>query len=355
VTGFELEAGLRLGELDLDVELAIDGEHRLAIVGLSGAGKSTLLRLAAGLLDPDRGRIRCGGVTWLDTERGVRLLPEQRRCGFLFQHYALFPRMRAWQNVAYGVREGGRAERRDRAREVLRRLGVDHLADAYPPRLSGGERQRVALARALAGEPQLLLLDEPLSALDPRTRSRVAAELLEILTEASVPAIVVTHDFSEAASLGERLAVIDRGRIVQSGTPTEVAAEPASAFVADLTGAVVLTGTARPGEEQTTVELDGGSSVVSLELADGPVAVTVYPWEIELEPAGAAHPGSALNHLVAEVRSVTTVGNRVRVALAAPQLLISEVTAESARRLELRQGKRVVASWKAAATRLVPR
>ncbi len=355
MTGFELEAQRQIGELELDVELAIDGEHRLAIVGPSGAGKSTVLRLAAGLLDPDRGRITCGGVTWLDTERGIRVPAEERRCGFLFQHYALFPRMRAWQNVAYGVREGGRAERRGRARELLRRLGADHLADARPLRLSGGERQRVALARALAGEPRLLLLDEPLSALDPRTRSRVAGELLEILNEAAVPAVVVTHDFSEAASLGEQVAVIDRGRVVQRGTASEIAAAPASAFVADLTGAVVLTGTARPGSEQTTIELDGGGVVVSLDRAEGPVAVSVYPWEIELDPPGAVHEGSALNHLPAEVRSVTTVGNRVRVALAAPQLLISEVTLESARRLDLRQGSAVVASWKATATRLVPR
>jgi molybdate transport system ATP-binding protein len=311
--------------------------------------------MAAGLLDPDHGRITCGGVPWLDTDRGVRVPAEERRCGFLFQHYALFPRMRAWQNVAYGVREGGRDARRRRARELLHRLGADHLADARPQRLSGGERQRVALARALAGEPRLMLLDEPLAALDPRTRSRIAGELLEILNEADVPAIVVTHDFAEAASLGERLAVIDRGRVVQRGTASEIAAAPASAFVADLTGAVVLTGTARSGPERTTVELDGGGSVASLDVAQGPVAATVYPWEIELEPVGAVHDGSALNNLPAEVRSVTAVGNRVRVALAAPQLLISEVTAESARRLELHQGARVVASWKATATRLVPR
>jgi molybdate transport system ATP-binding protein len=169
-----------------------------------------------------------------------------------------------------------------------------------------------------------------------------------------VPALLVTHDFAEAAQLGDRVGVIDAGRVVQEGTPSELAAAPRSAFVADFTGAVVLTGTARGGPDGLThVELDGGGAVASTDAAEGPVAVSVYPWEIAIEPAGESPHGSSQNRLAAEVLSVTTVGNRVRLGLAAPQPLAAEVTRVSAERLELRTGVRVTASWKAAATRLV--
>jgi molybdate transport system ATP-binding protein len=169
-----------------------------------------------------------------------------------------------------------------------------------------------------------------------------------------VPALLVTHDFAEAAQLGDRVGVIDAGRVVQEGTPSELAASPRSAFVADFTGAVVLTGTARdaPGG-LTLVDLDGGGQVTSTDPGAGPVAVSVYPWEIAIEPAGEAPHGSSQNRLAAEVLSITTVGNRVRLGLAAPQPLAAEVTAASAEALGLRAGVRVTASWKAAATRLV--
>jgi molybdate transport system ATP-binding protein len=228
------------------------------------------------------------------------------------------------------------------------------LAEARPRTLSGGERQRVALARALAREPGVLLLDEPLAALDTRTRASAARELGAVLREVEVPALLVTHDFGEAAQLGDRVGVIDAGHVIQEGTPSELAAEPRSAFVADFTGAVVLTGTARGGAGGLTlVELDGGGQVSSTDAGYGPVAVSVYPWEIAIEPAGEAAHGSSQNRLAAEVLSVTTVGNRVRLGLATPQPLAAEVTTASAEALGLRAGVRVTASWKAAATRLV--
>ena len=212
----------------------------------------------------------------------------------------------------------------------------------------------LALARALARRPEVLLLDEPLSALDARTRAGATRELAAVLRESEAPAILVTHDFAEAAQLGDRVGVVDGGRVVQEGTPSELAATPRSAFVADFTGAVVLTGTARPGDGGlTVVELDGGGTVASTDSGFGPVAVSVYPWEIAVEPAGEAAHGSAQNRLAAEVVSVTVVGNRVRVGLAAPQPLVAEVTVGSAERLGLRAGGRVVATFKAAATRLV--
>jgi len=348
-----VEARAELGGLILEVELEAAAGECLALAGPSGAGKTTVLRIAAGLLRPARGRVACGGRVWLDTERGVSVPPEERRCGYVFQEYALFPHLSVWRNVAYPLRG---SERRERARELLERFGIARLADARPGSLSGGERQRVAVARALARRPDALLLDEPLSALDSRTRAAAARELGSVIREAEVPALLVTHDFGEAAQLGDRVGVIDRGRVVQLGLAGELAASPASAFVADFAGAVVLTGVARPGPDGLTlVDLDGGGQVTSVDGGRGEVAVSVYPWEIALEPPDAAHPGSAQNHLPAEVASLTEVGNRVRLGLAAGQPLVAEVTPAAVRALDLAPGQRVIASWKAAATRVVAR
>jgi molybdate transport system ATP-binding protein len=349
-----VEARTRLGELELDVALEVRAGECLALAGPSGAGKTSVLRVASGLLRPESGRVECDGETWLDTERGIDVPPEARRCGYVFQEYALFPHLTAWQNVAYPLRGMRRSDRRERAQALLERFGIGGLADARPRTLSGGERQRVAVARVLARRPGVLLLDEPLSALDARTRAGAARELEAVLREIDVPALLVTHDFAEAAQLGDRVGVIDAGSVVQEGTATELAASPRSAFVADLAGAVVLTGTARGGPNGLTrVELDGGGAVTSTDRGEGPVAVSVYPWEIAIEPESEAAHGSAQNRLAAEVLSITTVGNRVRLGLAAPQPLAAEITQASATALDLRTGTRVVATWKAAATRLV--
>jgi molybdate transport system ATP-binding protein len=350
------EAHAQLGELELDAALEVAAGECLAVAGPSGAGKTSILRVIAGLLRPQRGQVRCGAEVWLDTASGRDVPPERRRCGYLFQEYALFPHLTAWQNVAYPLRGLPRGERRRRAGELLARFGLDQLADARPRTLSGGERQRVALARALARRPDVLLLDEPLSALDARTRAAASRELAAVLREAEAPALLVTHDFTEAAQLGTRVAVVDGGRVVQEGTPSELAAVPSSAFVADFTGAVVLTGTARESESGLTrVDLDGGGSVTSTDVARGRVGASVHPWEITIEPAAAGAPphGSAQNHLPAEIVSVTEIGNRVRLGLAASQPLSAEVTLVSARDLGLREGTLVTATWKAAATRLV--
>jgi molybdate transport system ATP-binding protein len=350
-----VEAQTRLGALALDVALEVGPGECLALAGPSGAGKTSLLRVAAGLLRPERGLVEAAGEIWLDTSRGLDVPPERRRCGYLFQEYALFPHLTAWQNVAYPLRGVPRRERRERALGLLERFGMSELADARPRTLSGGERQRVALARVLARDPGVLLLDEPLSALDARTRAVAARELASVLSGVDTPALLVTHDFAEAAQLGDRVGVVDAGRVIQEGTPSELAAAPRSAFVADFTGAVVLTGVARGGANGLThVELDGGGEVTSTDHGEGVVAVSVYPWEIAIEPATAtAAPGSTQNHLAAEVLSVTRIGNRVRLGLAGPQPLAAEITGVSADQLGLRAGTRVIASWKASATRLV--
>jgi molybdate transport system ATP-binding protein len=350
-----LEARHALRDFELDLALDVAPGRCLALAGPSGAGKTSVLRIAAGLLLPDAGRVACGDQVWLDTARGRDVPPERRRVGVVFQDYALFPHLSARDNVAFGIAGRPRADRRRRAQDALERLGVGVLAAARPGDLSGGERQRVALARALAPEPRALLLDEPLAALDARNRTRAAHELQLTLAGADIPVVLVTHDFGEAAALAGDVAVLDRGRVVQCGAPDSIAAAPASAYVADLIGATVLTGTARAGPGGlTTVALDGGGEAVSTDVALGRVAVSLYPWEVVLEPRHTPPAGSARNRLDARVTSITRLGNRVRVGLTGGQPLAAELTAASAEELGLATGDAVVATWKGTATRLVP-
>ena len=352
------DVGLRLGRFELDLSLDVESDRCLALVGPSGAGKTSLLRSVAGLTTPERGRISCGRETWTDAAAGLSLAPERRRCGYVFQDYALFGHLPVWRNVAYPLRGAGRDERRRLALGLLARFGLEAHADERPRTLSGGERQRVALARALALEPSVLLLDEPLAALDARTRAHASRELARTIRDAGVPALLVTHDFEEAAALADEIAVVESGRIVQRGTPGELASRPAAAFVADLIGSVVLTGTAAArADGGTEVVLAGGGTVISTDQGlAGPVAVSVHPWEITLEPPLAEAPSSARNRIAARVASVTELGSRARVGLdAAGQALAAEVTPAAIAELGLAPGREVVAVWKASATRVVER
>ena len=324
-------------ELELSVEPGV-----VALVGPSGAGKTSLLRAVAGLLRPQAGRISLDGDTWLDTSAAVDVPPERRRVGLVFQEYALFPHMTVRANVAYGGHE--------RADELLARFGIASLADAYPRAISGGERQRVALARALARDPAVLLLDEPLSALDAYTRAHVRAEVRELLQELALPTLVVTHDFEDAAALADRVGVLVEGTVLQEGAAAELVAAPASAFVAGFTGANLLRGVASPAEGGLTeVVLEAGFTAYSTDRAEGSVALAVYPWEISL--ARAAVDDSAVNHVRAPIGSLVTLGNRVRVRVGP---ITAEVTARSVERLGLREGDVVVAAFKATGARLLP-
>ncbi|HEX4187532.1 MAG TPA: ATP-binding cassette domain-containing protein [Solirubrobacteraceae bacterium] len=343
----------RVGELELEVSVEVQSGSCLALAGPSAAGKTTILRWIAGIVNPDRGLIACSGELWLDTEQSICRPAEQRRCGLLFQDYALFPHLSAWRNVAYGLRALPRAQRRARALELLERFDIAERAEDRPATLSGGERQRVALARALAPAPEVLLLDEPCAALDVSTRAAATRALAAMLRETGTPVVVVTHDFHEAAVLGDEVAVLDGGKIIQQGCAEDLAARPASAFVADLTGAVVLLGTARlQAGGLTRIELDGGGVLTATDPAEGRVAASVFPWEITLLAPDALAPGSAQNMLPARVTSIVTVGNRARVGLLAAQPMVAEITEESARMLELSVGSRVAAAWKATATRV---
>jgi molybdate transport system ATP-binding protein len=307
----------------------------VAVVGPSGAGKSTMLRLIAGLDSPSQGRIVCDGDVWFGDGRD--LPPERRRCGYVFQDYALFPHMSVRDNVAYGA--GG-----DDVTPLLERVGIAKLAKERPPMLSGGERQRVALARALAVSPRVLLLDEPLAALDPSTRGAVAAELAAVLRDAAVPALVVTHSYDEAVSLAGAVVVIEHGRITQQAAPRELLEAPLTPFVAEFAGTNFLPGMAAGRE----VHLDRGGSVRIADEATGRVAVLIAPWEITLSLAPA--DDSAQNRVEGLVDRVVPLGNRVRVAMSG---LTAEITPESAEHLALAPGVRVIASWKATSTRVL--
>ncbi|MEA2223666.1 MAG: molybdate transport system ATP-binding protein [Solirubrobacteraceae bacterium] len=337
----ELDIAFGLRSFSLDLALTV-GRETLALVGPSGAGKTTALRAVAGLRRPDRGRITLGERAWYDGAAGIDLPPELRSVGLVFQEYALFPHMTVRANVAFG----GRGKRVD---ELLERFGIAHLAGERPTTLSGGERQRVALARALARDPSVLLLDEPLSALDAHTRGIVRLELQDLLAELALPTLLVTHDFRDAAALADLVGVVVDGTLRQIGTAAELVERPADAFVVSLTGGNLLHGTARPlpggGSE---VRLDSGTLVRSDDRAAGPVGVAVYPWEISVGSCAAAN--GAVNAITAPVSSLTPEGGRVRVRIGA---LTAESTLDDIARFGLRRGEPARACFSASSARLL--
>jgi molybdate transport system ATP-binding protein len=324
-----------LRTFELDVSLAVAGT--LALVGPSGAGKSTVLSAIAGLVRPSGGAIRCGEETWFDAGAGVFLAPERRSVGLVFQDYALFPHLSVRGNVEYA--------RRHAADEYLERFGIAHLADARPDRLSGGERQRVALARALARDPAILLLDEPLAALDAHTRVEVRTELQQLLAGLEIPTLLVTHDFEDAAALATEVGVIVDGRLRQQGSAADLVARPADPFVASFTGANLLRGT--PGGPGS-VRLDDGTTITAADDGDGATVLAVYPWDVTVS----THPpdDSALNVVAGTITAITELGNRARITIGP---VSAEITVESLRRLGLEIGGRAYATFKATGTRVV--
>jgi molybdate transport system ATP-binding protein len=337
-----LRADFTLPLRSFELELALEVDRTVALVGPSGAGKTSVLRAIAGLVRPRRGRIALGDDVWLDSDRRLFRKPDERRVGLVFQEYALFPHLTVRQNVAYAGKE--------RAGEYLERFRISHLAGVMPGALSGGERQRVALARALARGPGVILLDEPLAALDTHTKAAVRAELQELLHELALPTILVSHDFEDAVALADQVGVLVDGRLRQFATPSELVDRPVDPFVASFTGANLLRGTARRvDDDMTLVQLEGGELVYSTDWGEGEVGVVVYPWEVSI---GRLHQqDSAMNLIEGEIRSVVAVGNRVRVRVGP---ITAEVTATSADKLELARGGTAFATFKATGTRLIP-
>jgi ABC-type sulfate/molybdate transport systems ATPase subunit len=337
VASLELDIAVALRSFELALELTVGGET-VALVGPSGAGKTTVLRAIAGLRRPDRGRIALGDRPWFDAAAGVDLPPERRAVGLVFQEYALFPHMTVRANVAFG----GTA----RVDELLERVRIAHLAGERPAALSGGERQRVALARALARDPDVLLLDEPLSALDTHTRAVVRAELQDVLASLALPTLLVTHDFGDAAALAARVGVLVDGRLRQTGAPADLLAHPADAFVASFTGGNLLPGRADGGRE---VALDAGGVVRAAQpAAAGRVGVAVYPWEIGV---ALEQPVDGLNAIHGSVHGLSPEGSRVRLRIGD---VVVERPAEEAERLGLRQDLPAWATFPPEAVRLVP-
>ncbi|MBN2318352.1 MAG: molybdenum ABC transporter ATP-binding protein [Acidobacteria bacterium] len=219
--------------MDVDIK---GGGGITVLFGSSGAGKTSVLRAVAGILTPDQGRISLGGRIYFDSSTGTCLPIQERRIGYVFQNHLLFPHFTVEHNILYGIRDHSRATARQRVRELLSMLGIGKTARRYPRDLSGGEQQRVALARALASDPSIMLLDEPLSAVDVATRSRLLEEISVIQERSGIPFLYVTHNHSEAVRLGDAMYVLDEGRIVQTGTPLEIFNSPRSAPVARVVG-----------------------------------------------------------------------------------------------------------------------
>lgn len=222
---------------DFTLEVAIEGGPQpIAVIGPNGSGKTTLLRAITGALSPQRAEIVVGDRALVHTDEGVDVPTEQRRLGYVPQGYGLFGHLRAWENVAFGLMVQGRQGARERALEELEAMGCGALADRRPGALSGGERQRVALARALAVEPELLLLDEPMAALDAVTRRRVRAALAQRLASSACPALLVTHDVRDVEALGAYVYVLEAGRVLRHGTLEALRAAPGDGFVAEFLG-----------------------------------------------------------------------------------------------------------------------
>jgi molybdate transport system ATP-binding protein len=340
----EAAIALRLGSLDLDAELSIGRSEMVAILGPNGAGKSTVLRALAGLLPIERGRIVVDDLVLDDPAAEVFVAPESRPIGFMFQAYLLFANMSALENVAFGLRASGvhRAEARRRANEWLERVGLAAYAGSRPGALSGGQAQRVALARALATDPRLLLLDEPLAALDAGTRGEVRRDLRRYLQTFDGMRVMVTHDPVDAYALADRVAVMDGGRIVQLGTLAEVTARPRSRYVASLIGTNLATGEI-VGNVLTTPD---GAKVILADAAPGTAFALIRPQAVSLS-RDHTEVSSIQNVWPGMVTDIDRMGDRARVHLDGPLPLTAEITGAALDALALRPGDRVHAAAKA--------
>jgi molybdate transport system ATP-binding protein len=350
--GFRLEAAL-------DVE---PGEV-LAVLGPNGAGKTTLLRILAGLLATTEGTVAVADQIWDDAAAGTFVPATERELGLVFQDYRLFPHLSVLDNVAFAARSRGaaRAAARRHAGAVMDRLGLSELAGRRPGELSGGQAQRVALARALAAEPRLLLLDEPLAALDVRTRLELRTDLRRRLSNFAGPSIVVTHDPLEALVLADRILILEAGRIVQEGTPAEVARRPATEYVARLMGLNHYRGElADPVSGR--VELDKGGTLFAVghsgeddridDRSDqrppsgASMLVALSPAAIALHLAEPG-PGSPRNVWPGTVTGMELLTDRVRVAVAGPPDALVDVTPAAVAELKIEAGQQVWLSAKA--------
>jgi molybdate transport system ATP-binding protein len=332
------------------------------LFGPSGSGKSTTLRCLAGLERPDWGVIRFGDEIWFDAERNIFLPPQQRRIGYLFQDYALFPHLTVEQNIAYGLGKLREAARRQRVEEISALLELAGLEDRYPRQLSGGQQQRVALARTLVCRPRLLLLDEPLSALDAPTREQLRRQLRHWLFELKISALLVTHDRIEALALGDYLVVFHAGRVCQSGSVQQVFSAPADLNVAHIVGVDTI-------EQGRIVKISDGLATIAIGqkqlVALAPSAdnggietevyVCIHAEDVTLETGADMPKISARNHLVGRIRSLHREGPIVRVNLDCGFPLKALITNQACQNMRLQEQGEVVALIKATAIHVIAR
>ncbi|HEX2273771.1 MAG TPA: ABC transporter ATP-binding protein [Acidimicrobiales bacterium] len=347
--GLDASVEVTVGALHLDVSLEVPPNEIVALLGPNGAGKTTLLRVLAGLEPLGRGRVLLDGDVLEDAGR-VRLPPERRPIGMVFQEHLLFPHLSALDNVAFGLRSRGvsRAAARDRAADWLARMGLSDRCAARPHQLSGGQAQRVALARALAVEPRLLLLDEPLAALDASSRVEIRRQLAATLESFTGVQLLVTHEPLEAMALADRLIVLEEGRVVQAGSPAELGARPRSRYVADLVGVNLFRGRGVGNQ----VALPEGECLVVAEAAPGDVFAMVHPRAVSLHRQ--VPEGTPRNVWTGDVESLDVEGDRVRVRVRGRIPIVSEVTAAAVSDLDLGVGRRVWVSVKASSVSVYP-
>ncbi len=335
--------GVQLGDLDLQLVIdAAEGET-VAVLGPNGAGKSTLLRVLAGLVPVDHGVVTVDGLAVDEPARNTFVVPERRSVGIVFQDYLLFPHLSVLENVAFGLRSRGvgRGESHRHATEWLARVGLADRAGVKPRVLSGGQQQRVALARAMVTEPRLLLLDEPLAALDVGTRIELRRDLRTQLATFAGARILVTHELLDAVALADRLVVLEHGHVAQAGTVDEVTDRPRSSYVAELVGTNLLRGTAQGRE----VALEGGGVVVTADPVAGDVYVAIQPHSVSLHRA--QPEGSPRNVWRGRVRGADLLGDRVRIHVDGVVPVVAEVTAVAVDELGLHDGVDVWATVKA--------
>jgi molybdate transport system ATP-binding protein len=353
----EVQVEKRLGSFTLAAALEVPDASVIVVVGESGSGKSTLLRLIAGLVSPDRGRIALGTCTLDDVAAGLHVPARERPVGYVPQDYALFPHLTVRENVGFGLRargDRGDAPRR-RVYQALDRLGVASLAGQRPHQLSGGQQQRVALARALVLEPGILLLDEPLAALDPPTRRTVRAELRRLLAGLPCASVFVTHSPAEALAFGEHIAVLESGRVTQHGTRDSLLREPRTRYIAEFLGTNLFRArvTRRATDGIAHLAAGGGEILAAGSDIGDEVFALVDPRDITLSlerPSGSAQ--NVLHGPVEEIQPEPPHGDRLRVSLATRPPLVAELTSAAADRLALRPGAGVYAAFKATGVRL---
>jgi molybdate transport system ATP-binding protein len=345
------------GTITASLSFPADRNHVTVLFGPSGAGKTTILRSLAGLERPNTGRICFGEEVWFDAESGVMIRPQKRSIGYVFQDYALFPHLTVNQNVAYGLKEEARDLRASKLEKILQLVKLDGLGNRKPKELSGGEQQRVALARALVREPRLLLLDEPLSALDLPTRKHVRGEFAKLLHDLRIPTVLVTHDWTEALSLGDQLVVMVSGRVRQVGHPQKVFSSPTDIDVAHSLGVETIVPAKVVSRDGDLVAVRvGDASLWAVDPGEemSEVYVCVRAEEVTLEKSlGVA--GSARNRLEGVILEIAPAGPLMQVTVDVGFYLFSLITRQAVNELALRQQEKVVAVIKAPAIRLIPR